>query len=232
MIRCLVIDDEPLAQNVLETYIKKVHFLTLVAKCENAVDAFDVLQNENIDLIFSDIHMPEVNGIEFIKSLKNSPFVIFTTAFSEYALEGFNVDAVDYLMKPVAFDRFLKSVNKVKQLTSSGQSAKSEALSYLFVKEDYKLVKVNFHEIFYIEGMKDYVKIFTTAKMTITHITMKRLEELLPKEKFLRTHKSFIVSLDAIKAVNGNTIEMANNSKIPIGLQYREIVMKALNNIG
>lgn len=233
MIRCLIIDDEPLAQNVMETYIKKVSFLTLVAKSENAIEAFEVVQNESIDLIFCDIQMPEITGIEFVKSLKNTPYIIFTTAFPEYALEGFNVDAVDFLLKPVAFDRFLKSVNKVKQLISLNQSVgKAEhQVRHLFVREDYKLVKINHNEIFYIEGMKDYVKIFIPSKTVITHITMKRLEELLPQGQFFRMHKSFIVRVEAIKAINGNTIEMVNNASIPIGMRYREELMGLLNNI-
>jgi len=236
-IKCLIIDDEPLAQNIIETYIQRISYLTLVAKCENALDAFDVVQNQHIDLVFCDIQMPQVTGIEFIKSLKKTPFVIFTSAFPEYAIEGFNVDAVDYLLKPISFDRFLRSIHKVKSLynTPPGQTpapAKSESQTgHLFVKEDYKLVRINHANILYIEGMKDYVKIFTVNRMVITHITMKRLEELLPKDRFFRIHKSFIVRFDAIQAINGNTIEMVNNFQIPIGLQYREGLMSLFNNI-
>jgi two-component system LytT family response regulator len=232
VIRCLIIDDEPLAQNVMETYIQRVSYLTLAAKCENAVDAYDVVQSQTIDLIFCDIQMPEISGIEFVKSLKKSPFVIFTTAFSEYALEGFNLDAVDYLLKPVSFDRFLRAVNKVKSLSQASSQPKSDsAPNHLFVKEDYKLVKINHTDIFYIEGMKDYVKIFTPSKIIITHITMKRLEELLPSAGFVRSHKSFIVRFEAVKAINGNTLEITNNSKVPIGLQYRDGVMSHFHNL-
>jgi two-component system, LytTR family, response regulator len=232
-IRCLIIDDEPLAQNVIETYIQRVNYLTLVAKCENAIDAFDVVQQETIDLIFCDIQMPQITGIEFIKSLKNVPFVIFTTAFPEYAIEGFNLDAIDYLLKPVSFERFLRAIHKVKASVSHNlPGAKEESQArYLFVKEDYKLVKINHTDIFYIEGMKDYVKIFTPSKTIITHITMKRLEGLLPGDRFVRSHKSFIVRFDAIKAINGNTIELSNNSTVPIGLQYRDALMSLFNNI-
>ncbi|WP_245804224.1 LytR/AlgR family response regulator transcription factor [Chryseolinea serpens] len=230
----MIIDDEPLAQTVIETYIQRVSYLSLVAKCENAVDAFDVFQNESIDLIFCDIQMPQITGIEFVKSLKQAPHVIFTTAYSEYAIEGFNVDAVDYLLKPVAFDRFLRSVQKVKHLLSveSPSAAKVEApVNHLFVKEDYKLVKINHSDILYIEGMKDYVKIYAAQKMIITHITMKRLEELLPLNSFYRSHKSFIVRLDAINSINGNEIEIINKSKIPIGVKYRDGLMGVLKNI-
>jgi two-component system LytT family response regulator len=232
LLRCLIIDDEPLAQNIIETYIKRTSYLTLVAKCENAVAAIDIVEQESIDLIFCDIEMPQITGIEFVKSLKNIPYVVFTTAYVEYAMEGFNVDAVDYLLKPVSFDRFLRAVHKVKNLYNSRQvQPKNEnAASCLFVKEDYKLIKINHSDIFYIEGMKDYVKIFTADKMVITHITMKRLEELLPTDMFFRTHKSFIVRFDAIKAVVGNSIEMVNKSTVPIGLQYREGLLSLFNN--
>jgi DNA-binding LytR/AlgR family response regulator len=227
MIRCLVIDDEPLAQNVIETFIQRVSFLTMAGKCENAVDAYDIMQHTPVDLIFCDIQMPQITGLEFIRSLKNPPPVIFTSAFAEYAIEGFDVDAVDYLLKPIAFERFLKSVQKVKQLLGSDQpSGKTESpADYLFVKEDYRLVKINHSDIFFIQGMKDYVKIFTNQKTIITHITMKRLEELLPGNSFHRTHKSFIIRFDAVKAINGNEIEMINNLKVPIGLQYRDNLM-------
>ena len=232
MIRCLIVDDEPLAQNIIETYIKRHSDLYLIAKCENPVDAYDILQNERVDLIFCDIQMPQINGIEFIKSLKNIPFVIFITAHEQYAMEGFNLDAIDYLLKPVSFDRFLKSINKVKNLLNRNSNLKQEnKIGHIFVKEDYRLLKINHNDIFYIEGMKDYVKIFIPNKTVITHITMKRIEELLPADSFYRIHKSFIVRFDAIKAINGNTIETINNSKISIGLQYREKIMNLLNNI-
>ena len=218
MIRCIIIDDEPLALNILETYIQRVSYLSLVAKCssitkcENEVDAYDLLLNQSIDLIFCDIEMPGITGIEFIKSLKNIPCVIFTTAYWEYALEGFNLDVVDYLLKPVSFDRFLKAVNKAKSILN--QQPTQNIHDHLFVKEDYKLVKINHTDIFYIEAMKDYVKIYTTDKTIVTHITMKRLEETLPADKFYRTHKSYIVKFDAIKSIDGNVIELINNSKV------------------
>jgi two-component system, LytTR family, response regulator len=157
-VRCLIIDDEPLAQNVLENFIQRVSFLTLVAKCENALEAFSVVQDENIDIIFCDIQMPEVNGLDFVRSLKDPPIVVFTTAYSEYAVEGFNLDAADYLVKPVAFERFLKAVNKAKAALkdSKGRSTIDRG-QHLFVKEDYKLVKINFPDIYYVQGMKDYV---------------------------------------------------------------------------
>lgn len=232
-IRCLIVDDEPLAQNIIETYIQRVSYLTLVTKCENAIEAYEIVQREPIDLIFCDIQMPEITGIEFIKSLKNTPFVIFTTAFPDYAIEGFNVDAVDYLLKPISFDRFLRSVNKAENLInhSNPQPRTENGAGHLFVKEGYKLVRINNADIFYIEGMKDYVKISTPGKIVITHITLKRLEELLPADEFLRTHKSFIVRFGAIKAINGNTIEIINNSAVPIGLQYRDGLMSRFNNI-
>lgn len=232
-IRCLIVDDEPLAQNVIETYIQRIAHLTLVGKCENAAEAFEIMQNETVNLIFCDIQMPEITGIEFVKSLKNVPYVIFVTAFPEYAMEGFNVDAVDYLLKPISFDRFLRSINKIENLLNHNlaQARVKNTTDHLFVKEGYKLIRINHSDIFFIEGMKDYVKIATPSKIIITHITLKRLEELLPEGDFLRTHKSFIVRFGAIKAVNGNTIEIINNATVPIGLQYRDSLMGRFNNI-
>lgn len=232
MITCIIIDDEPLAHNVLETFIQRVNFLNLVGKFDNALDAFDMVTKESVDLIFCDIEMPQITGIEFVKALKDTPFVIFTTAYPEYALEGFNADAVDYLLKPIAFERFLKSVTKVKLMYKQASENKIESIpDHIFVKQDYKLVKINFADIFFIEGMKDYVKIHTPQKVIITHITMKRLVELLPSTLFFRSHKSYIVRLDAIKAIDGNVIEFANNSKAPIGLQYRDALLHHLKNI-
>jgi two-component system, LytTR family, response regulator len=231
MITCVVIDDEPLAQNVLETYIQRVNFLTLAGKFDNALDAFDMVANESVDLIFCDIQMPQISGIEFVKALKDAPFVIFTTAYPEYAIEGFNVDAIDYLLKPIAFDRFLKSATKVKMMYKQASENKDGVhMDHLFVKQDYKLVKISFDDIFFIEGMKDYVKIHTSQKVIITHITMKRLVELLPSSEFFRSHKSFIVKLGAIKAIDGNVIELSNNSKAPIGLQHRDALLQRLKN--
>ena len=232
IIKCLIIDDEPLAQDLLVTFVSKVNFLSLVGKCENANEALEVLQQEQVDLIFCDIQMPGITGIEFIKSLKSAPQVIFTTAFDNFAVEGFNVDALDYLMKPIAFDRFLRSVNKAQQVIEQNPPDKRRNQdNCFFVKEDYKLIKINFDDIFYIEGMKDYVKIITQQRVIVTHITIKKLEELLPAESFMRTHKSFIVRFEAIKAINGNVIEMLNNLKVPIGLKHREKLMKFFNNI-
>ncbi|MBL0741377.1 LytR/AlgR family response regulator transcription factor [Chryseolinea lacunae] len=234
-IRCLIIDDEPLAQNVLETFIQRINFLTLVGKCDNAIDAFDKVNAASVDLIFCDIQMPQITGIEFVKALKETPYVIFTTAYPEYALEGFNVDAIDYLIKPIPFERFLKSVNKVKmqqkQGTADAHEGQTSQTNHIFVKQDYKLVKINYDDIISIEGMKDYVKVHTSQKVIITHITMKRLEELLPNTLFFRSHKSYIVRLNAIKAINGNVIELINNFQAPIGLQYRDALLNQLKNI-
>lgn len=231
VIRCLIIEDEPLAQNVIEGYTARINFLSLIGKCENAQEAMEMMQKEKVDLIFCDIKMPEITGVEFVKSLRVPPFVIFTTAFPEYALEGYEVDAVDFLLKPISFDRFLRSVAKVQTLHSAIIKERSDENQFLFLKEDYRLVKVNFADILYIEGMKDYVRIYTTEKQVITHITMKRLEELLPVKDFMRTHKSFIVRLGVVKAIFGNTVELSNGAKIPIGLQYRVSLMSQFPNI-
>lgn len=231
ILRCLIIDDEPLAQSVIENYMERVNELQLVKKCSNAMEGFEILHKEKIDIIFLDIQMPVIDGLNFIKSLSNPPAVILTTAFPNHALEGYELGVVDYLLKPISFERFLKAVNKVieqKKLAISNDN--SSSADFIFVKVDSKLIKLNFDDIFYIEGMKDYLKIFTKVKMYVVHQTMKKMEELLPRQNFLRVHKSYIVSLKAVKSIVGNMVEIENN-QIPIGNNYKDNLIKSVFKI-
>ncbi|MEZ5013266.1 MAG: response regulator transcription factor [Chitinophagales bacterium] len=226
-IRCLIVDDEPLARQVIETYVAKLSTLELVATCANAMEANDALQTEKIDLIFLDVQMPVVTGIEFLRTLKNPPHVILTTAYPNFALDGFDLNVDDYLLKPISFERFLKAVNKVleKMQPETATAELTEKQEYFFVKEDSKLVKVNFTDIDHIECMKDYAKIFTAQRMIVTHHTMKKFEEVLPAPGFVRVHRSYIIRLGAVRSIFGNIIE-TEKGRIPIGANYKEELMR------
>jgi DNA-binding LytR/AlgR family response regulator len=237
MIKAIIVDDEPLAQDVLETYISKLPDLELVARCENAFEANEALKAGHIDLMFLDIQMPQLTGIEFLKSLSNPPVVIFTTAFPDYAVEGFELDAVDYLLKPISLERFMKAVNKAGEIIDARktetQGDTNDDKEYFFVKADKKLIKCNYNDILYIEGLKDYVIIRQDASRIITLQTMKSLEEKLPSETFMRIHRSFIVNLNKIKAIVGNMVEITEKGQakhIPIGKNYRDDLLEIINN--
>jgi DNA-binding LytR/AlgR family response regulator len=237
MIRSIIVDDEPLALDVLEALLSNMPNIELVARCENAFEANAVLQKEKIDLMFLDIQMPQLSGLEFLKSLSNPPAVIFTTAFPQYAVDGFELDAVDYLLKPISMERIMKAVNKVSEKLSHASPLSDEEIvstdTFFFVKADKKLVKVNFDEILYIEGLKDYVIIRTEGTRVITLQTMKSLEEKLPDVKFQRIHRSFIVNMDKIIALDGNVVELMEKGQVkhlPIGKNYRDELMNSINN--
>lgn len=231
--KCLIVEDEPLAHQVLESYIAKVPFLELAGQAYTAFEAYEKLAENNIDLIFCDIQMPLVTGIEFLRSLPNRPQVIITTAYNEYALEGFDLDVLDYLLKPISFERFLRAIRKIQNLSVSNFSEikpetidtdKGEAEAYIFVKEDGNYIKILLDNIVYIEGMKDYVKIFTKDKTIVSYLTLKKIEETFPKNSFIRIHKSYFVSVSKINAIRGNMIETTTQTQIPIGMQYRDAV--------
>ena len=234
MIKCICIDDEPLSLEMMEEFIRKVPFLQFVTACRNAMEAYPVLEKETIDLIFVDIEMPEINGIQFVQSLKQKPFIIFSTAYKKYALDGFELDVIDYLVKPYSFDRFFKSVMKVKEahnLINSSTPAILKQLppDYIFVNSDYSLVKVNIPEIAYIEGLKDYIKIYLSAnsKPIITRMSMKSMEERLDLLGFKRVHKSFIVNLSKISSIKKTRLTI-EETELFIGDNYKVPLYKSL----
>ena len=228
--KCIIIEDEPLAQQIIEDHISHVPFLKLEKKCSSVFEALDLLQKVNIDLIFLDIHLPNVSGVEFISSLDKKPMFIFTTAYSEYAIEAFDLNAVDYLLKPISFKRFLKAANKAYQIYTLSRKTKRDEMSensdseqdFIMVKADYKSVKIQLNQILFIEGLKDYVKIYIQDedKPVITLNSLKKMTENLPPSHFLRVHKSFIVNTNKIKSVTKNRI-IINDRWIPVGDNYK-----------
>jgi DNA-binding LytR/AlgR family response regulator len=231
VIRCLVVDDEPLARQIIKRYIEQVPVFRMAGECGNAIEAFSFLQQQTVDLMFLDIRMPQLNGTDFLKALKNPPKVIITTAYSEYALEGYELDVVDYLMKPIPFDRFLKAVNKAygQSFFKIDSPAVEERAndSFVYFRADRKMVKVMLKDILYIESMKDYIKVFTSGGTIITKQSISSVEAMLPEKDFIRSHRSYIVSSRHIKSFTAELIEI-HNTEIPIGKLFRNEVMKAL----
>jgi two-component system LytT family response regulator len=225
-IKCIAIDDEPLALEQISSYIQKTPFLECVALCQSAYEAMDYLTNNEIELMFVDINMPDINGMDFVKSLKKRPQVIFTTAYSEYAIEGFQVDALDYILKPISYAGFLKAANKAKiwfDLNQKQPETIQTTPECLFVKSEYKLVRIMLAEIKYIESANEYIQIHLLKDEPIsTLIRLKVIEEQLPKDRFMRVHRSFIVNLDRVKVIDRNRIVFDNKVHIPIGDQYKE----------
>ena len=228
---CLIVDDEPFARKLMEEYVAKVPYLTLVQSCASGLTAIEVLQQRRVDILFLDINMPEITGLSLLKILKRKPLVVLTTAYSEYALEGYELDVADYLLKPITLERFLKSVEKVTSRlqgtpppTVSAQpvAAESEAkLPYLFVKDGTRLVKILVSDILYIEGLKDYVGICTKDKKIVTLQTMKALEAQLPENHFIRIHNSYIVAFDAIEAIDREKVQIGKTF-LPISDTYKK----------
>ncbi|WP_299221932.1 response regulator [uncultured Aquimarina sp.] len=233
-IRCLVVDDEPLARDVIENFISRIDDLELIAKCSSAHEAFNVLHKEDIDLIFLDIQMPEITGIEFLKDLSPAPTVIFTTAYKDHAIDAYNLDAIDYLLKPIEFSRFLKSVNKVYRQSKPIPETRTEIQNniledkpYIYLKVLKKMQKIYLKDILYIESLKSYIKVKTTTKEIIAHRPISSIESILPIDKFLRVHRSFLISVDHIDAFSPIEIELKGN-KVPVGRKYKETVKEAL----
>ncbi|MCX6243471.1 MAG: LytTR family DNA-binding domain-containing protein [Bacteroidetes bacterium] len=225
MIRCIAIDDEPLALKQIAEYIKKTPFLELAGLCESALQAIELLDTTLVDLMFVDINMPDLSGMEFVKTLENPPLVVFVTAYSEYALEGFRVDAVDYLLKPISYADFLRSANKAKAWYDALQKKPAEVSSnkdFLFIKSEYKILRINFDEIKYIEAMSEYIRIhLANAKPVMTQLSMKSIEEKLPEDRFMRVHRSFIINLSKISVIERNRIIFDGNVYIPVSEQYK-----------
>jgi len=235
--KCLIIDDEPLAQRVIERYIENISFLEVTAKCNNAVEAIEVLHNNAIDLILLDINMPKLSGMDFLKTLKNPPLVIITTAYAEFAIQGYELDVLDYLMKPFSFERFLKAIQKAEEIRRSKDVPLHELSipdkqeeEFIFIKSSKKTYKVNLKEILYIEALGDYVKIYTSDKMIISYQSLKNIETLLPTKQFPRIHKSFIISLSKIDLIIGNQIKIKDRM-IPIGTNFKSEFERLIRSI-
>jgi two-component system LytT family response regulator len=243
-ITCLVVDDEPFAQDLLCRYIDRLSYLSLVGVCKNALEALEIIRNDSPNILFLDINMPEISGMEMVRMLNSSnPYIIFTTAYSDHAAESYDFEVTDYLVKPISFERFVRAVNKVSERMElrsniwggdAGNRAKPEFESgqiidqFFMVRSDKKLIKINLPDIVVVEGMKDYLKIHLTNSMIIVHMTVGKMEEVLRKHQFLRISKSYIVNIRAIKTIEGNELELSNSQKIPIGGTYRDAVFSNL----
>ncbi|MEY3368720.1 MAG: hypothetical protein RI973_1875 [Bacteroidota bacterium] len=239
MINTIIVDDEPLALDVLETYIEKMPEFRLLARCSNAFEAGEALRQHEVDLMFLDIQMPQLTGTDLIKTLVDPPLVVFTTAYSSYAVEGFELNATDYLLKPISLERFMKACNKAMELIELKRRDEAhevqigDADNFIFVKADKKFVKVNFSEVIYIEGLKDYVIIKTEKGRVITLQTMKSLEDKLPARLFRRVHRSYIVNIDKVEAILGNMVEVMEKGQprhLPIGKNYRDDLLGLVND--
>ena len=235
-ISCLAVDDEPPALDVIRKYISSVQALELVGTCSDAVEALNFIRQHSVDLIFLDIQMPQILGTDFLRTLKKPPKVIFTTAFRKFAIEGFELDAVDYLLKPISFERFLKAVNKVMDASLNGTLSlnnepqpKSSIDNYIYLRSDRKMIKVALADILYIESIKDYIKVIATSGTVITKQSISSIEETLPKEMFIRIHRSFIVALGKIESFS-NELVWVGKTELPISRMYRHEVEKVLNH--
>ena len=240
-INCLIVDDEELARSLLENYVNRLPHLNIVDKCANPFEAMQALQENKVDLMFLDIQMPDLTGIEFLKTLSQKPLVVFTTAYKEYALEGYELDVVDYLLKPFRFERFLQAVNKAGKLLKASeeitqtptavpapiQQTEEAKKKYILVKSDFKVFRIFFKDILYVESMKEYVAYHTADKRTLSLGSLKKLEQELPSESFMRIHKSYIANINYVSALEGNMVHL-DKKKLPIGTSYKEAVMKRL----
>ncbi|MCM0664768.1 LytR/AlgR family response regulator transcription factor [Flavobacterium tyrosinilyticum] len=235
--KCVIIDDEPLAVDLLQDFVKKVDALELVSTFNNAIDAVSFINQNNIDLIFLDIQMPHFSGIDFLNTIEKKPLVIFTTAYSDYAVEGFNLGAVDYLVKPIPFHRFLKAVVRAQQVLqpvantaiAENNNAPEIEQDFMFVRAEYENVKLNFADILFIEGLKDYVKIYTTDnKFTLTLISLIKLENLLSSKGFARIHRSYIINIKHVKSIQKNKV-LISDKRIPISESYKNTFFEKIN---
>ncbi|WP_293710770.1 LytTR family DNA-binding domain-containing protein [uncultured Parabacteroides sp.] len=225
-IKCIITDDEPMARKGLRGYIEKIEFLTLTGECEDAIQLNTMLKTQQVDLIFLDIEMPEMTGLELLSNLTNPPKVIIVSAYEQYALKGYEFEVVDYLLKPVSFDRFLKSANRVHDLL---QTEQKEADDYIFVKSDKQLKKIMFRDILFIESMENYVIIQTVSSKEIVYTTLKQIHESLPQDIFQQTHRSYIVNIDQVNAIDGNLLNI-NSHKIPVARNLRDNVFNLILN--
>ena len=233
-IKCIAVDDEPLALEIIEAHINKCENLKLIGKCANAIEAAEAISHEKPDIIFCDIHMPEISGIDFMKSLQKSGIlVVFTTAYSEYAVDAFSLDALDYLLKPISLDRFKKSIERAEEyFTFKNQQEQPQAemsVAHMFVKADGKMIKINYDDIWYVEAFADYVKIFTAEdRRIVTLQTMKNMEISLPTDKFARVHRSYIVAINKVKSIGAHEVQIGNKN-IPLGKNYKDAFAQRMN---
>lgn len=237
--RVLIVDDEPLAINVIKRYLESFENFEIAATAQNAIDAFSIISKEHIDVIFLDINMPTMSGLDLIRNLKNPPLVVITTAFREYAVESFDLEAIDYLVKPISLERFMNSISRIEkrlsgatpqvviqESSSSGKSSKD----HVFLKVDKRMVKVKFEDIIYIESLKDYVCVKTKSEKLINHNNLVSIAELLPEDEFVRIHRSYIIALSKVKAIEGNCVEI-DGKLLPIGRNYQKHIKKLILNI-
>ncbi len=240
-IRCLIIDDEPPAQRVLEKYISEMPGLKVEGKCNNAFEAIELLHSKSIDLMFLDINMPKMSGLSFLQTLKNPPLVIITTAYREYAVEGFELDVIDYLKKPISFERFMKAVNKaMERLKPTANASSSFVISessrqqideaFIFVKDDKISYRVDLKDIYYVEAVGDYAKIVTSKKVYVTCQTMKKMESILPSNRFPRVHKSYIIAISKINSIEGNILNISG-TQISVGQTYRKAFFDLIDSL-
>lgn len=230
-IKCIIVDDERVAREILESHLEKIDTIEVVASCKNAIDAFKSINSGKVDLIFLDINMPDISGLSFAKSMTKNIKIIFTTAYREYAIDGFDLQAVDYLLKPISFDRLLQAINKYLDenmpLESEAEEIFPEKCDSIFVRSDRKMIKINFSEINYIESLSDYLKIYLKDKTVVTRETLSNIQAKLPKRDFLRVHRSFIVSFSGIESFTNEYVEIGSN-QIPISRSYKSEVLKKL----
>ena len=234
-IRCIIVDDEPMARDILTSFVARVSQIELVKSCSNAMEAFDVINNQEVDLVFLDINMPEVSGLSLAASITKKTKIIFTTAYREYAVDGFNLHAVDYLLKPIAFERFLQAIQKLFEITNTKNEPKTVSetnivTNFIFVRADRKMIKINFNDIIYIESLSDYIKIHTPKETITTRETIKNIETKLPSASFLRIHRSYIVSISKITSYTNEFIEL-HKKALPISRSYKESILEKLKKL-
>jgi two-component system LytT family response regulator len=235
IVNCIVVDDEPVAREILENHLQKVAAVNVVATCKNAIEAFNEINSNKIDLIFLDINMPEISGLSFAKSINKNIKVIFTTAYREYAIDGFNLQAVDYLLKPISFERLLQAVNKYlgenpSEIIENSSEIIPDKSDFIFVRSDRKMIKINFSEINYIESFSDYIKFHLNDKIIVTRETISSIEAKLPKNEFLRIHRSYIVSISKIESFTNEFIEI-HKKALPLSRSYKKEVLFRLENV-
>lgn len=233
-IKCIIIDDEPLAIKIIENYLNDFQHINLIATFNNAIDALPIIDSQDIDVIFLDINMPKMSGLDFLRSLKIKPLIVITTAYRDYAVESFDLDVLDYLVKPIPYGRFVKSINKITNRIQLEKEKFGEITlknePHIFLKVDKKLMKVKLNDILYIESLKDYIKVITTLGDYLVHKSMNSISEELPEENFLRIHRSYTIALNKITSIEGNSVEIANR-RIPIGRNYLQIAKQKILNI-